>query len=218
VSFLAKRRGALVAFAVGVTVLVLYVVLQPGERPRRVASAASTTTVAETTTTRAPLEELCELAHDFETSSQGQDATVTARLAETFYTRASELAPPDARPEYEAAANYYTEYNNIGEPYEYDFWAILGSPDGARWMQLLLRDPLGLATAQANVAFLCQVALPPPPTITTTTVRPRPATTVAPDPSATVPGDTTGGTTAPGATPPPATPPPATPPATAAPG
>jgi hypothetical protein len=218
VSFLAQRRGSLVAFAVGVTVLALYVVLQPGDRPRRVASVSTTTTVPETTTTLPPLEQLCTLAREFEESSAGQDPTVTARLAETFYSQAADLAPVDAKPEYEAAERYYAEYNNIGESYEYDFWAILGSPDGARWTQLLFREPLGVGTARANVAFLCQVELPPPPTITTTTTRPRPATTATPDPNATTPG-APGSTPEPGVTPPPATAPaPTAPAATAAPG
>jgi hypothetical protein len=211
VSFVARRRGALVALAVGVTVLVLYVVLQPGDRPQRVESAGTTTVVAETTTTRPPLDELCDLARDFETASQGQDATVTARLGEAFYTRASELAPPDVRPEYEAAARYYTEFNNIGEPYEYDFWAILGSSDGPRWMHLLFREPLGVPTARVNVAFICRLEVPPPPTLTTTTTRPR-ATTTAPVDGAPVDGATTvpGATSAPATAAPTATPPPAT--------
>jgi hypothetical protein len=204
VSFVAQRRGALVALSVGVAVLVLYVVLQPGDRPERVESAASTTVVAVTTTTRPPLDELCDLARDFETASQGQDATVTARLAESFYTRAGDLAPEDVRPEYEAAARYYTEYNNIGEPYEYDFWAIIGSPDGPRWMQLLFLEPLGVATARANVGYICRVEVPPPPTVTTTTTRPRATTTAPVDGATTVPGATsTPATSAPTATPPP---------------
>ena len=91
---------------------------QAGDRARRVASAATTTTVAETTTTRAPLDELCELARDFDASSEGQDATVTARLAEAFYTRAAQLAPPDARPEYEAVARYYFKLLAIKDEYE----------------------------------------------------------------------------------------------------
>jgi hypothetical protein len=214
VSFLTQRRGALAALAVGVAVVVLYVVLQPGDRPRRVASADTTTSTLAPTTTRPPLDELCDLAREFEESSAGQDVTVTARLAETFYERASEFAAPDARPEYEAAARYYTEYNNIGEPYEYDFWAILGSPDGARWMTLLFREPLGVGVARANVAYLCHVEVPPPPTLTTTTTRPRATTTAPADGATTVPG----ATAAPGDTTPATSAAPTPPPATTAPG
>ena len=204
-SFLARRRGALVALLVGVTVLVLYVVLQPGDRAERVEAVTTTNPPAATTTTRPPLEQLCGLAAVFLDASRDQDSTVTARLAESFYEQAKTLAPTDAQPEYDAAARYYTEYNNIGEPYEYDFFAIMASPDAQRWTQLLFGEPLGVATARANVAFLCQVNVPPPPTITTTTTtRPR-STTTGVDGASTIPGDTT----APGATAP-ATPPPAT--------
>jgi hypothetical protein len=212
VRFFNRRRGEFVALAVGVAVVVLYVALQPGDRPERTATTATTTTVAATTTTRPPLEELCDLAHEFEQSSQGQDATVTARLAESFYERARTLAPDDTKPEFEAAARYYTEYNNIGEPFEYDFFAILASPDGPRWLQLLFREPLGVGAARANIAYLCEVTLPPPPTVTTTTTT-RPRTTAPPD---TAPPASSPATSAPPATgAPPA--PPASAPATSAP-
>jgi hypothetical protein len=213
VSFLAQRRGALVALVVGVTILVLYVVLQPGDRPEQVAAVTTTSTPEVTTTTLPPLEELCGLAIEFEEAARGQDAVVTARLAESFYDRAKSLAPTDAQPEYAAAANYYTEFNNIGEPYEYDLFAILGSPDGERWTRLVFGEPLGVATARANVSFLCKIDVPPPPTITTTTTRPRSTTTGVVDGASTVPGDTT-----PGATSAPGTSAPLTPPPTAAPG
>jgi hypothetical protein len=197
VSALARRRGALVALAVGVAIVVLYVALQPGDRPKRTAAVASTSTVV-TTTTRPPIEELCDLAHDFEQSSRDQDPNVAARLAESFYERAKALAPDDSRPEFDAAARYYTEYNNIGEPLDYDFWAILATPDGARWVQLLFREPLGVAAARANVSYLCQVDLPPPPTVTTTTTT-RPRATLPPDSSTpgTTPGSTTSGASTP---------------------
>jgi hypothetical protein len=197
VSILKQRRGTFAAFVVGVAVLVLYVALQPGDRPTQAAVTTTTSTVV-TTTTIEPIVQLCALAREFQEESIFQDPNVTARLGETFYTRASELAGADARPEYVAAARYYTEYNNIGEQYEYDLFAILNSSDGERWQQLLFRAPLGVEAARANVVFVCQVEVPPPPTITTTTVRPRPATTTtlgggAP-PSESSPPDT-GGTT-----------------------
>jgi hypothetical protein len=190
VSILRQRIGTLAAFVVGVTVLVLYVTLQPGERPTQ-ATVTTTTTTTVTTTTIDPIEQLCTLGREFQEGSIFQDPNVTARLGETFYARARELAAPDARPEYAAAAAYYEEYNNIGEQYGYDLLAILNSPDGPRWQQLLFRAPLGVDAARANVAFICGVELPPPPTITTTTTtRPRPATTVGPPVESTPPVET----------------------------
>lgn len=182
--FLAQRRGAIAALVVGVTVLVLYVSLQPGERPERRATAATTTsTTLAPTTTADPIHELCALAHEFTASLQDQDFITSTRLTEEFYARGAELAPPEVRPEFEAALRYYTEFNDIGELYGYDLMAALASPDAPRWQQLVFTEPLGVPAARGAVQFLCDVELPPPPTITTTTTRPRPrpTTTVAPE-------------------------------------
>jgi hypothetical protein len=173
-----ERRGTIAALVVGVTILVLYIVLQPSDKPTYHASAAPTT--RETTTSRPPIEELCESARRFVDSAQAQDENVAARLAETFYGEARGLVSGDVRAEYEAAANYYTEYNNVGEPYDYDEKRIAEAGDADRWTQLRLRPPLGVAEARANVAELCDVDLPPPPTIVTTTTTIRRATTTEP--------------------------------------
>ncbi|HEX7094406.1 MAG TPA: hypothetical protein VF183_00890 [Acidimicrobiales bacterium] len=199
----AQRRGALAAMAVGVAVVVLYVALQPGERPQRQAtvSTSPTTTTGAPTTSRDPVEELCALAREFADSARGLDLAATARLAEEFYERGAQLAPPDVRPEYEAAVRYYAEYNDIGELYGYDLFAALASPDGQRWSTLTFNEPLGVPVARANVAILCGVELPPPPTITTTTTtRPRPTTTQPPEtsePAQTSPPSSAPATTAP---------------------
>lgn len=207
--FLAPRRGALAAFAVGIAILVLYVALQPGERPEQRATAAtSTSSTLAPSTTIDPIDELCALAQQFAQAVEGQDLITSARLAEEFYERGSELAPPNVRPEFEAALRYYTEFNDIGELYGYDLFAAMASPDAQRWSHLVFSEPLGVPAARSATQFLCGVELPPPPTITTTTTRPRPSTTAPPDSTpAETPGDPT--PSAP-STPPAPTPPPAT--------
>lgn len=170
--FLGARRGSLAALAVGVAILALYVALQPGPKPESVEVAPTTTTILPTTTIN-PHEELRALAREFEESARDQDVPTVARLAEAFYDRARHFAPPEIKPEYEAAADYYIEYNNIGEQYGYDFQTALASPDGQRFLALTFGEPLGVNPARFSAAVQCDVALPPAPTITTTTTRPR---------------------------------------------
>jgi hypothetical protein len=203
VSFFSVRRGSVAALAVGVAILALYVALQPGPRPEAVEVVATTTTVLPTTTLNAG-EELCRLAREFEEGARGQDVAVVARLAESFYDQARVFAPAEIRPEYEAAARYYIEYNDIGEQYGYDFEAAYSSRDGQRWGSLIFTEPLGVNPARQSAAFQCQVELPPAPTITTTTTT-RPRTTLPPETTAPATGATT-----------PSTPPASSPPASTA--
>jgi hypothetical protein len=165
----------------------------------------ATTTTLPPTTTLNPGEELCRLAREFEEGARGQDVGVVARLAESFYDRARVHAPPEIRPEYEAAARYYVEFNNIGEQYEYDFATASASSDGQRWASLIFSEPLGVNPARSSAGLQCQVDLPVAPTSTTTTTTTRPRTTLPPETSDTSPGGTTPGGTTPGATTPPAT-------------
>jgi hypothetical protein len=166
----ARQRGTAATVVVAILIAVLYVVLQPdGDRPRAApaqeqpgTSAAATAT---TTTTLAPEVQLCDLAREFADAAATVDPNVVARLAETFYTHARDLVSGPVRVEYDAAARYYTEYNAIGEPYEYDTARIEQAGNGQRWAQLQQRPPLGVEEARVDVGGACQVDLPPPPTV-----------------------------------------------------
>jgi hypothetical protein len=168
----ARQRGTAATVVVAILIAVLYVVLQPdGERPRAApaqeqpgTSAAATATTT-TTTTLAPEVQLCDLAREFADAAATVDPNVVARLAETFYTHARDLVSGPVRVEYDAAARYYTEYNAIGEPYEYDTARIEQAGNGQRWAQLQQRPPLGVEEARVDVGGACQVDLPPPPTV-----------------------------------------------------
>src|SRR5690606_29528532 len=136
----APRRGTFAAVLVGVAVVWLYVTLQPVEQPDDPVAAAptspGTTTAAPITTGADPTAELCSLAQELVSATQGSDVATGSRLAELFYDRAAHLVARDVRPEYEAAVRYYTEFNDLGASYGYDLIAALASPDGERWRQL----------------------------------------------------------------------------------
>jgi hypothetical protein len=97
----------------------------------------------------------------------GLEPNDIARIAEVFYLDAVKLVDGSARAEFDAAARYYVEYNQIGSEYDYDVFRIAAAGKGDRWAQLLFRPPLGIETARAAMAFACKVDLPPPPTLTT---------------------------------------------------
>lgn len=191
--FPAERRGTVAAAVVAILIGVLYVLLQPSDNPQAAAPAPKpTTTLPASTTTTDPVRELCDLADQYATAAADQDVTSVARLAEHFFDRARQVTDGEIRAEYDAAYRYYAEYNAIGEPYDYDLFQIAAAGNGERWLQLLLRQPLGVDVATANVAFLCGVELPPPPTITTTTTRPAPRPTTTDAPSAPSPSTAAG--------------------------
>jgi hypothetical protein len=141
------------------------------------------------TTTRPAPEVICELATWFAEAASPDDHNHNAQLAETFYEEARTLVSGPLRAEYEAAAQYFAEYNAIGEPHDYDLFRILQAGEGDRWAQLILRPPLGVEEVRASVAFACDVRLPPPPTVTTTTTTP-PRTTAPPATAAPAPATT----------------------------
>jgi hypothetical protein len=160
----AAARGTYAALAVAILIVVLYVVLRPDEGEIKAARAADPTTSTSTsTTTLAPRVQLCILATAFAAAARDVDPNVIARLGETFYTQARELVTGDIRAEYDAAARYYTEYNAIGEPYDYDTERIAKEGDGERWAQLRQRPPLGVDQARADIAAECRVDLPAAP-------------------------------------------------------
>jgi hypothetical protein len=206
VSRLAEVRGSVAALGVGLAVVVLYVALQPGPAPVREAAPTTTTEAPDATvpTTRPAPEVICELARWFADAASPDDPNHNARLGETFYEESRLLVTGALRAEFEAAAQYFAEYNAIGEPHDYDLFRIIGAGDGDRWTQLILRPPLGVEEVRASVRFACDIDLPPPPTITTTTTTTTttlppttapptsaaaPSTTASPTTSAPPPGD-----------------------------
>lgn len=198
-----ERRGTIAFAIVAATIAVLFVVLpRHDDTPPPPPAAASSTTAAPTTTLE-PLQRLCKLADQFVADAKDLPPNQQARLAEVFYTRARDLVDGSYRAEVDAAARYYQQYNAIGEPLDYDLFRIVASPDGDRWLQLVLRPPVGVDNAASGIAYLCQVELPPPPTITTTTttryVPPtteQTATTGSVSPGSTLPTATTATTAA----------------------
>jgi hypothetical protein len=175
-SFTPERRGTVAALAVAAAIGVLLVVLQPGPRSPRPLTEESSGPTTSTSTTLAPAEQLCNRARQFARDASGLAPEDAARIAEVFYGEATKLVEGTARAEFEAAARYYVEFNEIGGAYDYDVFRIAAAGKGDRWAQLLYRPPLGIDTARAAVQFACRVELPPPPT--RTTIEPPPQETV----------------------------------------
>ena len=133
---------------------------------------ATSSPTGSTTTTVAPAVQLCNLAKQFARDAGGLDRFGVARSAEVFYSESAKLVDGAARGEFDAAARYYTEFNEIGSSYDYDVYRITAAGKGDRWAQLVYRPPLGIETARAAVQFACRVELPSPPTLTTLTTLP----------------------------------------------
>jgi hypothetical protein len=167
IDYTSERRGAIAALGVAVTIGILLVVLQPGPRQPRAGDVESSPTTSSSTTTLSPGVQVCNLAKRFVRDAEGLEPNDVARIAEVFYLDAVKLVDGSARAEFDAAARYYVEYNQIGGEYDYDVFRIAAAGKGDRWAQLLFRPPLGIETARAAMSFACRVDLPPPPTLTT---------------------------------------------------
>jgi hypothetical protein len=167
IDYTSERRGAIAALGVAATIGILMVVLQPGPRPPRLAGVEAAAPTTSSTTTLSPGVQVCNLAKRFVHDAEGLEPNDVARIAEVFYVDAVKLVDGSARAEFDAAARYYVEYNQIGGEYDYDVFRIAAAGKGDRWAQLLFRPPLGIETARAAMTFACRVDLPPPPTLTT---------------------------------------------------
>lgn len=152
---------------VALSIAILLVVLQPGDKPERQTIATAPEPTAATTTTVAPQVQLCDLARQFVKDAEGLPPADAARVAEVFFTKAVRLVEPAVRADYDALARYYVEYNAIGTEYDYDFTRIINAGKGDRWAQLLFRSPPGVDTAERTLAEQCKVQIPAPPTIVT---------------------------------------------------
>ncbi len=136
----------------------------------------TTTSTTSTTSTVAPGPQissalgsiglLCDRALEFIASSESEFVYPgkIPQLAEEFYVEAIDYSLPQVKREYEAALRYFIEFNDLGEPHEYDPLTILRSDSGERWGLLATGEPPGVAATRANVAFLCDgIEIPPPP-------------------------------------------------------
>ena len=176
---LAELRGLIAVVIVGVLIAVLFVrISEYGEEETVSAESLPATTTTSTSTTSTTVAVplvvdaleaigvLCGAANEY-VDGVNSDINYPGKLpqlGEEFYGKVVDVVPVEIRAEYDAAFRYYTEYNDLAEPHDYDGLTILISDGGERWGALVNGTPPGIAATQANVAFLCeQLELPDPP-------------------------------------------------------
>lgn len=176
---LAEMRGLVAVVVVGILIAVLFVRISEYGEDESVAAAGvattTTSTTTSTTTTEAPaqfenafagVQNLCDSAEDFIAGSESEIEYPgkIPQLAEEFYARVIDGVSDQIKAEYSASLRYYTEYNELALPYNYDGLTILQSDGGERWGLLASSEPPGVEATRANVAFLCDgVEIPEPP-------------------------------------------------------
>ncbi len=177
---LAEMRGLVAVVVVGILIALLFVRISEYGEDESVAAASvttstSSTTTSSTTTTEAPplfanalagIQNLCESAEDFVLGAESdiEFPGKVPQLAEEFYTKVVDGVDDQVRAEYSAALRYYTEYNDLALPFNYDGLSILQSDGGQRWGLLASSEPPGVEATRANVAFLCGgLEIPEPP-------------------------------------------------------
>lgn len=166
-----ELRGFVVVLLVSVAIAIAFVVISAIDPTEQELVAGTTSTTSSTTTTTVvPLTEedrlelLCRRAEEFvaEIEPFRENGVLVSRAAENFYVEVVELAPADVRPEYEAALDHYTDFNDIGDPFAYDTEKILLENEelGRRWEQLVTREPFAVDATRAHIGFACGVVLP----------------------------------------------------------
>ncbi len=162
-------RGVLAVAAVGLAIVVCagYLLDYDGDDAEASVTATTVATTVPPTTTEArallsgleSIVELCALANDFKDGAESEVFVYPGKLqqiAEEFYTVAIDLVDGNVRAEYAAALSYYEDFNEIGEPDNYDALTLLRGPNADRFRQLATREPPGVEATRANVAFLCE--------------------------------------------------------------
>ncbi len=177
---LAEMRGLVAVIAVGILIAVLFARISAYGEDDSVAAAGvvattTSTTSTSSTTTAAPVQfddalagvrNLCESSERF---IEGSESEIEypgkiPQLAEEFYESVIDGVSDQIRAEYSAALRYYTEYNDLALPHNYDGLTILQSDGGERWGLLASSEPPGVEATRANVAFLCGgIEIPEPP-------------------------------------------------------
>ncbi len=180
---LAEMRGLVAVVVVGILIAVLFVRISEYGQDEEVSAATgptTTTSTSSTTSTSAPpsaivsalsgVRTLCESATEFIEASNTdiEYPGKTQQLAEEFYVKVNESVGAQVQLEFDAALRYYTEYNDLAEPYVYNGLDILRSDGGQRWALLAAGEPPGVEATRANVAFLCDgIEIPEPPLMST---------------------------------------------------
>ena len=160
-----------VVLVIGAIALAYTRITEVGADDASNAVAATTTTSTSTTTTILTDADLSRiLCRSARTASAQAAGDVTAEelvaVMVPFYTEAIELTSGDVRAEYVAAKDFFTDYQEVGEPFDYDSERIFGEEgDWRRWEVLHTSDPPGVDVTRFLVIQTCQVELPTAPKI-----------------------------------------------------
>ena len=172
-------RGLVAVIVVSAVIGVLFVNLSDAGDD----AVATTATTAPPTTTTAPptttildaeaaLARLCLAAENLTAEVTEIDEAAggepppgpVQQAAERFYalTRELPVEPVAVRAEFAGAYEYFREFNAIGEPNDYDVFAIAATGQAERYKALLDEeiDVVGLEATRAYIGFSCGVALP----------------------------------------------------------
>lgn len=166
----AELRGLVAVAAVAGAIVFAWTTIEE----REVTSVAATTTSPSTTSTTVVVTSTITPTYAVEALC-AQTATLTAQIGLlpsdvgpgpvahivlSYYTRITQLVPPEIAPEMAAVVGFYEDFIATGEAFDYNTAKIILEGDKEKYQQLVTRPAPGLESVRAVVADTCQVEVP----------------------------------------------------------